>query len=100
VVHFKIIVMNKADLIDRIAAENAFSKKQACAMLNSLTNILTNALESSGRINLFGLGIFKVSRRASRRGRNPRTGATIRIKEKKMVRFKVSGELSDHLNST
>jgi DNA-binding protein HU-beta len=55
----------------------------------------TKALKSGDRVALVGFGSFSVSKRAARTGRNPQTGKEIKIKAKKVVRFKSGSELSD-----
>jgi DNA-binding protein HU-beta len=90
--------MNKAQLADSMAKKAGISKKQACSILNSLTEAVCGSLQKSRKINLIGLGIFSVSKRAGRNGRNPQTGALIRIQERRIAKFKAAWELSDALN--
>ena len=69
--------MNKAELIDAIAADAGISKAQAKSALDSVTNNVGSALAKGGKVSLVGFGTFSVSARGAREGRNPQTGATI-----------------------
>ena len=86
--------MNKAELIDAIAANAKLSKADAKKALDGFIEVSTKALKKGDRIGLVGFGSFSVSKRAARKGRNPQTGKEINIKAKKVVRFKAGAELS------
>ena len=86
--------MNKADLIAKIAEDTGISKTQANAVLDSFTGAVTKSLKGGGKVTLVGFGTFSVSKRAARTGRNPQTGAAIKIKAKKVARFKAGKDLS------
>ena len=64
--------MNKADIIDAMAADAGISKAQAKKALDSFTGNVANTLASDGRVSLVGFGSFSVSKRSAREGRNPR----------------------------
>lgn len=85
--------MNKSDLIDHIAQDAGIMKTQASAAIESLMENITRALKDGNKVTLVGFGTFTVIKRASRKGRNPATGATIRIKAKKVVKFRGGYEL-------
>ena len=87
--------MNKADLIAKIAEDTGINKTQANAVLDSFTGAVTKTLKGGGKVTLVGFGTFSVSKRAARTGRNPQTGAAIKIKAKKVARFKAGKGLSD-----
>lgn len=87
--------MNKADLIAKIAEDTGINKTQANAVLDSFTQAVTKTLKGGGKVTLVGFGTFSVSKRAARTGRNPQTGAAIKIKAKKVARFKAGKGLSD-----
>ena len=89
--------MNKADLIAKIAEDTGISKTQANAVLDSFTGAVTKTLKGGGKVTLVGFGTFSLSKRAARTGRNPQTGAAIKIKAKKVARFKAGKELSARL---
>ena len=80
--------MNKAELIAKIADDAGITKTQANAALDSFTEAVTKTLKGGGKVTLVGFGTFSVTKRAARNGRNPQTGAVIKIKAKKVARFK------------
>ena len=86
--------MNKAELVCKIAEDAGITKVQAGAALDSFMEGVTKTLKSGNKLILVGFGTFSVAKRAARNGRNPATGATIKIKAKKVARFKASKELS------
>jgi DNA-binding protein HU-beta len=86
--------MNKAQLIDKIAGDSDISKKQAAAALDSFTDAVAKTLKKGNKVTLVGFGTFSVSKRAARNGRNPATGAAIKIKAKKVAKFKAGTELA------
>jgi DNA-binding protein HU-beta len=87
--------MNKSELIDKIAKDAAITKVQANDALDSFTSGVTAALKKGDKVTLVGFGTFSVSARAARNGRNPQTGATIKIKARKVPKFKPGKGLSD-----
>lgn len=87
--------MNKAQLIDAIAAEANLTKADAKRALDAFVTTTTKALKAGDRVALVGFGSFAVSQRNARTGRNPQTGAPITIKAKKVVKFKAGSELGD-----
>ena len=89
--------MNKAELIAKIADDASITKTQANATVDSFIEAVTKTLKSGNKLTLVGFGTFSVSKRAARTGRNPATGATIKIKAKKVARFKAGKELSSKL---
>ena len=80
--------MNKSELIDAMAANAGISKASAKMALESFLGSVTSTLKGGGRVSLVGFGSWSVSQRAARDGRNPQTGATIKIPAKKVVKFK------------
>lgn len=86
--------MNKAQLIDAIAAEAKLTKADAKRALDAFVKSTTKALKKADRVALVGFGSFSVSKRNSRTGRNPQTGKPITIKAKKVVKFKAGSELA------
>lgn len=89
--------MNKAELITKISEDAGISKKQAGEALDSFTNAVAKTLKKGDKVTLVGFGTFSVLKRAARNGRNPQTGATIKIKAKKVPKFKAGKELSDKI---
>jgi DNA-binding protein HU-beta len=87
-------IMNKAELISKLADDAGITKTQANAALDSFVAAVTKTLKGGGKVTLVGFGTFSVSKRAARNGRNPQTGAVIKIKAKKVAKFKAGKELS------
>ena len=90
--------MNKAELIDAIAAESGLSKADAGKALEAFTESVTSALKDGERISLVGFGSFSVDRRDARTGRNPQTGEAIEIAAKNVVKFKPGAVLARAVN--
>ena len=87
--------MNKAQLIEAIAAKSALSKKDAEAALNATVDAITDALKAGDKVQLVGFGTFAVKARAARTARNPRTGATIEVATAKAPAFAAGKALKD-----
>ena len=86
--------MNKAELIAKLADDADITKTQANAALDSFIEAVTKTLKGGGKVTLVGFGTFSVSKRAARNGRNPQTGAVIKIKARKVAKFKAGKELA------
>lgn len=89
--------MNKSELIERIAHDADISKAAASRAVESVIETVTRQLRKGGSVQLVGFGAFRVGKRAARTGRNPRTGAAIKIKAAKVVKFKPSPKLNEKL---
>lgn len=89
--------MNKAELIAKIADDAGITKTQANHALDSFIEAVTKTLKSGNKVTLVGFGTFSVTKRAARNGRNPQTGQVIKIKAKKVARFKAGKELASKL---
>lgn len=89
--------MNKAELIAKISDDAGITKTQANASLDSFIEAVTKTLKAGSKVTLVGFGTFSVSKRAARNGRNPQTGAVIKIKAKRVARFKAGKELSSKM---
>ncbi len=89
--------MNKGDLIVKISEEVGISKTQANSAIDAFTEAITKTLKGGGKVTLVGFGTFSVGKRSARTGRNPKTGATIKIKAKKVAKFKAGKELAAKL---
>ena len=87
--------MNKAQLIDAIAAEAGVTKADAKKSLDAFVKATSGALKAGDRVALVGFGSFSLSARSARTGRNPQTGKPITIKAKKVVKFKPGSDLND-----
>ena len=90
--------MNKGELIDKIAKDAKVTKGQAADALDSFINGVAGTLAKGGKVTLVGFGTFSVSKRAARKGRNPRTGKEINIKAKRVAKFKAGAELAKKVN--
>tara|TARA_B110000027_G_C16100913_1_gene293002 strand:- start:1659 stop:1931 length:273 start_codon:yes stop_codon:yes gene_type:complete len=90
--------MNKSELIDAMAAGAGISKAAAKLALESMVSSVGKTLKGGGRVSLVGFGSWSISNRAARDGRNPQTGATIKIAAKNVVKFKAGAELSSSVN--
>jgi len=82
-------------LAAKLAADHEIAKKQAAAVLNSLVDLVTKHLKKGDRVRFTGLGILQVRKRAARMGRNPATGAAIKIKAGKKIAFRAAKELKE-----
>ena len=89
--------MNKAELIDAMAAGAGVSKADAKKALDAFVDATTGALKNGDRVALVGFGSFYVAKRAARKGRNPQTGQDINIPAKKVVKFKAGAELQKNV---
>lgn len=90
--------MNKGDLINKVAESAGLTKNQATAAVSSVLDSVADSLKNGDKVTLIGFGTFSVSHRAARTGRNPQTGATIKIAAKSNVKFKAGKELTDAVN--
>ena len=79
--------MNKGELIDKIAKDAKISKVQASNSLNSAIDGVVSTLRKGNKVTLVGFGTFSVSSRKARTGRNPQTGAPLKIPAKKVTKF-------------
>ena len=85
--------MNKSELIEKMAKDADISKTAANTALNSLLEGITKSLKKNQKVTLVGFGTFSTSRRKARKGRNPQTGEVIKIKAKKIAKFKPGKKL-------
>ena len=90
--------MNKAELIDKLAKDAKISKAAASRALESFIDGVTKGSKKrNSRVTLVGFGTFSNVYRKTRKGRNPQTGAKIKIKGKKVVKFKPGKTLKDKI---
>lgn len=89
--------MNKAELISQIAEDAGITKTQANTALDSFVTAVTKTLKKGDKVTLVGFGTFSVSKRNARNGRNPQTGEVIKIKARRVARFKAGKDLSGKL---
>ncbi|MBP1609977.1 MAG: histone-like DNA-binding protein [Acidobacteria bacterium] len=85
--------MNKGDLVAKIAKDTGLSKNQSELAFNSLVNGVTASLKKGQKVTIVGFGTFSVAKRKARTGRNPQTGALIKIAARKVPKFAAGSEL-------
>jgi len=90
--------VNKTELIDYVAANADVPKAVAARALEATISAVKVTLKKGGSVSLVGFGTFAVGKRAARVGRNPRTGASIKIKAAKVPKFRPGKALKDALN--
>jgi len=90
--------VNKTELIDHIAKQADISKAAATRALEAVIGGVKSTLKKNNSVSLVGFGTFMVGKRAARSGRNPRTGAAIKIKSAKVPKFKPGKALKDAVN--
>lgn len=90
--------MNKGELIDSIANGAGLTKADSGRALEALITAVEKALKKGDTVSVIGFGTFSVRKRAARKGRNPRTGAEIKIKASKTPAFKAGKALKDAIN--
>ncbi|MGB0895351.1 MAG: HU family DNA-binding protein [Parashewanella sp.] len=90
--------MNKSELIEKIASDADITKAAAGRALDSFIAAVTGTLKDGEKISLVGFGTFEVRERAERTGRNPQTGAEIKIAAAKVPAFKAGKALKDAVN--
>lgn len=91
--------MIKSELIQKIAANNPhLYHRDVERIVNTIFDEIVDALARGDRVELRGFGAFTVKHRASRQGRNPRTGSSVSVAEKFVPFFKTGKELRDRLN--
>ena len=90
--------MTKADLVEEVVRVASVSKKHAEIIVNTVFSSIVDALQREDKIELRGFGSFRVRRRRSRQGRNPKTGDRVAVPEKRIPYFKPGKELKDLIN--
>ena len=85
----------KDDIINSVVDKTGLSKKDAGAAVEAFTSTVQDALKKGNSIGLIGFGTFEVRTRAAREGRNPQTGAALKIPKKKVPAFKAGKKLKD-----
>lgn len=90
--------MNKTELVEHMAKNAEISKAAAGRALESLMGAVRTTLKKGGTVALVGFGTFAVGKRAARVGRNPKTGAALKIKAAKVPKFRPGKGLKDALN--
>jgi nucleoid DNA-binding protein len=87
--------MNKSELIEAVAKSTGLSKADSDRAISAVVEHVTKALKKGSTVALVGFGTFKISKRNARMGRNPQTGAAIKIAARKVPRFVAGKTLKD-----
>ena len=90
--------MNKIDIIEQVAKSADISKAAAGRAIEATVTAIKTTLKKGGMVTLVGFGTFYVGKRAARAGRNPRTGAAIKIKAARVPKFRAGKALKDAVN--
>jgi DNA-binding protein HU-beta len=91
--------VTKNDLVERLAEEHELTKTFARDLVESVFQMITTAAQKGEEVSLFGFGKFKVAERGARKGRNPRTGETVKIAASKSLKFTPASALKTSLNA-
>lgn len=86
--------MNKAELIDAVADKAELTKVDAKKAIDAFVEVTGDVLKKGDKLTLIGFGTFSTSKRSARVGRNPRTGAELKIAAKNVAKFKAGAELA------
>ncbi len=87
--------MTKSEFLSALAAETGLNKKDVEKAMEALRNIILKTLKTENMIKLEGLGVFQLKDRKARIGRNPKTGETVNVPAKKVVKFRVLKALKE-----
>ncbi|OPY69949.1 MAG: DNA-binding protein HU-beta [Syntrophorhabdaceae bacterium PtaU1.Bin034] len=90
--------MSKMEFVPKLAEAGKITKKQADEIFSAFVGMISTSLQNGERVALPGIGVFTVVSRKARTGRNPRTGAEIKIPPRKAVKFSASSVISSSLN--
>ncbi len=90
--------MNKAEFVSAVAEVAGLTKSDAAAAVDAVFDTITAELKKGGDVRLVGFGNFSVAKRAASTGRNPRTGAEVKIPARKVPKFSVGKALKDAVN--
>ena len=92
------MTLTKANIVDALAEQNGYAKKQSFDIVETLLEIMKRTLESGEDVLVSGFGKFCVKDKHERRGRNPATGEDMMLEPRRVVTFKCSGKLRDKMN--
>lgn len=91
--------MTKAELIEEVSKVVNLTKKETETIVNTIFENITEALVRGDKVELRGFGSFRIRHRQSRKGRNPKTGTTVDVPEKRVPFFKVGKRLRELVNT-
>ncbi len=92
------MTLTKAHIVETLAEQNGYTKKQSVQMVETLLELIKRSLESGEDVLLSGFGKFCIKRKKQRRGRNPSTGEDMTLEPRKVVTFTCSRKLRDKIN--
>jgi len=90
--------MNKSELVEEVAKKTSLSKAQAWKTIDATFEAIRGSLKKGKKVSLIGFGSFLVRKRKARKGRNPKTGAAISIKARKVPAFSAGSALKKAVN--
>ena len=90
--------MTKLEFIEAIAAKSGLTKADSARAVEAFQSVVTETLKKGDKVTLTGFGVFSVSKREARNGRNPRTGEVVKIAASKSVKFKTGSKLKEAVN--
>jgi DNA-binding protein HU-beta len=93
-----VLVVNKNELIASVASATGLTKTDSAKAVDAFVASVTSALKKGDEVRLVGFGTFSVTKRAATTGRNPRTGAEIKIAARKQAKFKAGKALQESVN--
>lgn len=91
--------MNKAELVEAMAAKTGLSKAATESAVKAFVEVVSEELQKGGKVQLIGFGSFETVKKAARTGRNPQTGAETKIPACTAPKFKAGQALKDQVNS-
>jgi len=91
--------MTKADLIEEVARQSNLTKKESELIVTTVFDNIAEALTKGDKVELRGFGSFRIRHRNARKGRNPKTGSSVSVPEKRVPFFKVGKQLRELVNS-
>ena len=92
------MTLTKSHLIDAIAEQNGFSKKNSTQTIETILELIKSTLSSGDDVLISGFGKFCVKEKRERKGRNPATGEDMMLAPRRVVTFRCSGKLKDRIN--
>lgn len=93
------MTLNRTELIEAVSGDTGLTRQQSEAALDAIVYEITSGVRSGTPVRITGFGTFKLRERAARRGRNPQTGAAVRIKASKGIGFSPGVKLKSDLNA-
>ena len=90
--------MKKSEMMEALATKTGLTKTECEKVFNATFDLFKDELDKGEKVSVVGFGVFKISERAAREGRNPQTGEKIKIAASKSVSFKAGSELKKSVN--